>query len=228
MLHQIQTVHKTRFKLCDSIVTDKGVTIPCISGQVGAVDIVSPNGYRYKTEFWDQVLSDPIIATQIAAREMRGTIEHPEDDAEFLCTSYENTSHIVFKAWVQNHQPFATFGIANNPKGNAIKSLLDLGATMGVSTRGMGQFGNDQVSKFVDSKDYLLITWDIVKNPNFGDLRMAPVTDSLRQNSVFKELCDMHQIKDSAYRGYNKDALIADMSAAINELQKKFEVLKSL
>lgn len=228
MLHQIQTVTKTKFKVCDSIVTDSGVTVPCISGQVGQVDVVSPNGYRYKTDFWDRVLSDKIIQNQIALREMRGTIEHPEDDDEFLCTSYENTSHIVFKAWVQNHNPFATIGIANNPKGNAIKSLLDLGATIGVSTRGMGQFGNDNISKFVDAQDYMLITWDLVKNPNFGDLRMAPVTDSIVSSPVFKELCDMHQIKDSAYKGYNKDKLISDMGLAIEDLQKKYEILKSL
>lgn len=228
MLHQIQTVYKSRFKVCDSIVTESGVTIPCITGQVGVVDVVSPNGYRYKTDFWDIVLDDRIVMNQIAAKEMRGTIEHPEDDNEFLCTSYENTSHIVLKAWIQNHNPFATFGLANNPKGNAIKALLDLGATVGVSTRGMGQFGNDQISKFVDSKDYMLITWDIVKNPNFGDLRMTPLTDSLTCNPVFKELCDMHQIKDSVYQGYNKDQLILDMGNAIAELQKKYEILKNL
>jgi len=41
-------------------------------------------------------------------------------------------------------------------------------------------------------------------------------------------LADMHQIKNSVYTGYDKSKLITDMGKAIEELQKKFEVLKSL
>lgn len=210
------------------MVSESGITIPVITGQVGQCEVVSPNGYYYKSTFWPKVLGDPIVQRLIASKEMRGTIEHPEDDDKFLCTPYEETSHIVTKAWVQGGNPFACFALLNNPKGNAIKALIDVGATVGVSTRGMGQFANDAKGRFVEETDYMLITYDVVANPNFGDLRMAPVTDSIVANPVFKELCDMHQIKDSTYRGYNKDKLILDMGLAIEDLQKKYEILKSL
>lgn len=225
---KLGTTIRTKFKVCDSITLASGVTVPCITGQVGQVDEVSQNGYRYKTDFWDKVLSDQIVQDQIACHDMLGTIEHPIDDDKFLRTPYDEASHVVLKAWVQNHNPYATLGLLNNDKGNQIKALVDVGHKPGVSTRGMGQFDRDQISQFVSDVDYVLISWDIVRSPNFATLKMSEVTDSLIHNPIFKELADMHQIKDSAYKGYDKDLLIDDMGKAIAELQNKFELLKSL
>lgn len=219
---------RTQFKICDSVTLQSGITIPCITGQVGQVDEISQNGYRYKSDFWDIILNDPIVQESILAHDMIGTIEHPIDDDKFLRTPYEEASHIVLKAWVQEHQPFAIFGLLNNEKGNKIKALVDVGHRPGVSTRGLGQFENDNISKFVSPKDYVLITWDIVRSPNFSTLKMDEITDSLIQNPLFKELTDMHKIKDSAYIGYDRNHLIDDMGKTIKELQDKFELLKSL
>lgn len=227
-MYKITDTKKTKFKLLDTKHLENGVSVPTICGQVGQCEVVSQNGYYYKRDFWPTILSDSVVQNQIAAKEMRGTIEHPSDDSKFLCTPYEDTSHIVLKAWEENGNPFAVFALLNNPKGNSIKALIDVGATVGVSTRGMGQFGRDNKGQFVDPQDYLLITYDVVASPNFGDLRMSAVTDSLIQNPLFKELCDAHQIKDSAYKGYNKEGLIYDMGKMISELQEKFEILSKL
>jgi hypothetical protein len=205
-----------------------GVTIPCITGQVGQVNEVSQNGYRYKEDFWDKVLGDCVVQDLIKGHDMLGTIEHPTDDEKFLKTPYEDASHIVLKAWVQNHNPFATFGLLNNEKGNQIKALIDVGHRPGVSTRGLGQFDRDSISQFVSDQDYVLITWDIVRSPNFSTLKMEELTGAITDSALFKELVDMHQIKDSAYKGYDKNLLIADMGKAISELQSKYELLKSL
>ena len=182
------------------------------------VDIVSQNGYRYKTDFWDKVLGCQFVQDKINRRKCLGTIEHPEEDGEYLATSYENASHVVLKAWVQNHQPFATFGLLNNTKGNAIKALIDVGCNPGVSTRGMGNFEQDGISKFVSSDNYVFITWDVVKDPNFSELDMAPISDSIRQSHIFKELCEMHQLKDSVDESYNKQSLLTSMTKAIDAL----------
>lgn len=218
--NKISSVYKSKFKICDSVISETGVTIPQIVGQVGQVDVVSQNGYRYKTDFWDKVLSCPIVQNQIAERDMLCCIEHPSDDDEFLKTSYPNASHVVMKAWVKDHNPYAVLGLLNNPNGNAIKALIDVGCHPGVSTRGLGNFGYDDISQYVDDKDYVLLGWDVVKNPNFGSLKMDKVTDSLRQNPIFKELCEMHQLKDSVDENYSRERLLADMTLAIESLTK--------
>lgn len=218
--NKISSVFKSSFKICDSVVTESGVTIPQIVGQVGEVDVVSQNGYRYKINFWDTILNQPIVQQQIQNRDMINCIEHPLDDDEFLKTSYPNASHVVMKAWVKNHNPYAILGLLNNQHGNAIKALIDVGCHPGVSTRGLGNFGYDDISQYVDDKDYILLGWDIVKNPNFASLKMDKVSDSLRTNPIFTELCEMHQLKDSADEHYSRERLLSDMKLAIESLTK--------
>lgn len=227
-MYKIQDSFIPKFKITDSYTTPSGVVIPTITGQVGQVDVVSQNGYYYRTNFWDKILSDSVIQEQISAHDMLGTIEHPEDDDKFLRTPYTEASHVVLKAWVQDHNPFAMFGLLNNELGNQIKALVDVGHKPGVSTRGMGQFGRDSKGQYVDENDYVLIVWDIVRSPNFATLKMDPVTDSIIQHPIFRELCDAHQIKDSAYNGYNRSQLLTDMGKMIEELQHKFALLSKL
>lgn len=218
-LNTVRSVFKSRLKVCDSITTSEGVTIPCITGQVGQVDVVSQNGYRYKSNFWDKVLSDPATLQAINNREMLGTIEHPSDDEAYLKTPYEQASHVVISAWVDNHNPFATLGLLNNEKGNAVKALIDIGHKPGVSTRGLGSFEKDSLSQYVSDNAYILLGWDLVRNPNFDKLCMEPVSDSITHSPLFKELCEQHQLKDSSYHGYNQTSLKADMSKVVSELE---------
>lgn len=218
MLNKIQSVRKSRFKICDSLQLESGVTIPCITGQVGQVDVISQNGYRYRTDFWNHVLADSVTQQQIAARDMLNMIEHPEDDNEYLKTPYEKASHVVIKAWVDNNNPFAILGLLNNEHGNKIKALVDVGHHPGVSTRGLGSYDQDSVSQYVSEENYLLLGWDIVVSPNFADLKMSPVTDSLISSPLFKELCEMHQLKDSVDVHYDKSKLLVDIDAAISNL----------
>lgn len=220
MLNKIYSTHSARFKVCDSLQMDNGVTVPIVAGQVGQTGVVSNNGYRYKDDFWETILAQPTVTDIIKNRKMLGTIEHPKDDDEFMATSYENASHIVLKAWVQSHQPYAQFGLLNNQKGNSMKALIDVGLNPGVSTRGFGNFAKDNISKFVDTENYLLITWDFTKKPNFESLDMEPVTDSIMGSSMFRELCDAHGICDSAYTGFNRERTIQDMSKMIDELKE--------
>lgn len=227
MFNKIQSVRKSKFKICDSI-SQNGVTIPCISGQVGQVDVISQNGYRYRSNFWNKVLSDSVIQQVINNRDMLGMIEHPIDDDEYLKTPYEKASHIVIKAWTDNNNPFAILGLLNNEFGNKIKALIDVGHHPGVSTRGLGSYDQDATSQFVSEENYMLLTWDIVVSPNFADLKMAPVTDSLTSSPLFKELCQMHQLKDSADEHYSVESLLRDMDSAISTLRNLQERAKLL
>lgn len=226
VLNKIQSVQRNLFKISDSIMLNSGITVPCITGQCGQVDVVSQNGYRYKKGFWDKVLSDSCVQQAIESRDVFGMIEHPSDDDAFLRTPYDQASHVIIKAWVQDGNPFATFGLLNNERGNQIKALIDVGHHPGVSTRGLGSFDKDQISQFVTDSDYMFITWDIVRSPNFADLKLDKVTDSLMKSSVFSELVQMHGLKDSVDEHYSKSQLAKCMDDAINSLIELKNLLK--
>lgn len=211
MINKIQTTRRTTLRICDSVVLESGVTCPVIHGQCSQVDFISQNGYRYKNGFWERVLNNPIVMESIENRDVLGMIEHPEDDDDFLKTPYETASHVVLKAWCDSGNPYAQFGLLNNPKGNSLKALVDIGHKPGVSTRGLGTFITDSTSQYVDDSNYAFITWDIVKSPNFADLKMEKVTDSLRKTPLFQEFTEMYHLRDSVDESYNKEKLLVDM-----------------
>ena len=76
-LQKIITLNKTQFKITDSITNEMGVCIPCIYGKLSEVEVISPNGYRYPSNFWNKVLRSDIVQNAIANRDMLGMIEHP-------------------------------------------------------------------------------------------------------------------------------------------------------
>lgn len=224
---KLQSSLKASFKICDSITTPSGETCPVIAGQCSHVDVISQNGYRYKNGFWDKVINSDLVQEAIATRDMLGMIEHPEEDDAFLRTPYEEASHVVIKAWCQDGNPFAQFGILNNTKGNALKALIDIKHCPGISTRGLGVFGKDEISQFVDESNYAFIVWDIVKSPNFADLKAAKVTDSLRQKPLFQEFTEMYHLRDSVDESYNRENLIKDMEKVQETLIKMKTFLTS-
>lgn len=224
---KIQTSTKTKFKICDAVQLGNGIMCPVIQGQCSEVEVISQNGYRYRGGFWDRVLKNEIVIDSISSRDMFGMIEHPEDDDAFMRTPYKEASHVVLKAWCDKGNPFAQFGILNNTEGNALKALVDIGHKPGVSTRGLGAFGKDDTSQFVDEANYGFITWDIVNNPNFAKLKMDKVTDSLRKTSQFEEFTEMFHLRDSVDESYNRQNLLDDMEKIKLSLIKVHNYLQS-
>lgn len=220
-MDKIQTVQKHKMKICDSVTLESGVTLPVIMGQCSEVEVMSQNGYYYKSDFWRKVLSQPHVADAIKNRDMFGMIEHPTDDDAYLKTPYSLASHVVLKAWVDDYgNPFAEFGLLNNEQGNNIKALIEVGHRPGVSSRGLGEMANDAKGQYVTDDGYMFITWDIVRSPNFSELKLDKVTDSLRATPLFRELVQMNHLKDSADEHYSKENLEKDMAAAIDVLTR--------
>lgn len=224
---KIQTVNQANFRITDSIQLDSGVKIPVIMGQCSQVDLVSGNGYRYKNGFWDKILDHEQVQTAIKNRDMLGMVEHPEDDNDFMKTPYEGASHMILDAWNERGNPFAKIGLLNNSRGNDIKALVDLGHKPGVSTRGLGSFGEDSTSKFVDQDNYMFLTWDIVRSPNFADMRMDKVTDSLMKSPIFKEMKEMYHLRDSVDEAYSSANLTKDIATAFEALTRIQNHLKN-
>ena len=90
----------------------------------------------------------------------------------------------------------------------------------GVSTRGLGDSSKDDKSEYILDENYALITWDIVRNPNFASLRMERLSDSIKTTSAFKELVEMYSLRDSHTPTNN---LNSDMQLAINSLRLQME-----
>ncbi len=227
-MDKIQTIRRGKMKICDSVKLDNGTTIPTLMGQCSEVDVMSQNGYYYKRDFWRNILSQQYVVDAIKNRDMLGMVEHPTDDEDYLKTPYDRASHVILKAWVEDDgNPWAQFGLLNNEQGNNIKALIEVGHRTGVSSRGLGEMATDDKGQYVTDDNYMFITWDIVRSPNFADLKLDKVTDSLRKSPIFKELVQMNQLRDSADEHYSGSSLARSMQTAIDALKDIERVLLS-
>jgi hypothetical protein len=225
MLQQISTVYhrKNNFRITDSRKCNDGITR--IQGQVSIEDTTSQKGYRYLPGHWKKIISDTTIQQLIADKQMLGQIEHPVDadgDHNYLYTPYDKASHIVTRAWIHDHTncPWAEFSLLNNEQGAQLKALLELGHQPGVSTRGLGEFKTDSAGEYVDDQNYSLITWDVVRTPNFPELRLCSISDSLYNTPQFKQYVQMFQLKDSGSASFSHEGLIKQIDAMTYELKR--------
>lgn len=217
---KINSVIVSPFKIVDSVTLPTGVTVPCIEGKASRSEVISQKGYRYRKGFWPQVLADADLQAMIENRQMLGMIEHPEDDNEFLCTPYKKAAVICLRAWIKNDEPFITLGLLNNEEGNAIKALIEVGHKPGVSTRAFGTYAEDGVSKYVEPDGYKVRAWDVVTRPNFEDIRMDKVGDSLGSLPDFRALMQMTELRDSVDGNYNPAKLKSEIEQVVQHLQK--------
>lgn len=211
-IKKIQTIIQTHMRVCDAVLTtSNGVKVPTVRGPVSASDVISEKGYRYKRGFWEKILNRDYVRDSISSRKMLGMIEHPESDEDYLNTPYEKASHVVVAVDIVDSTPLGTFALLNNEYGNKMKALVDLNVPLGVSTRGLGDIVQDDVSPYIEETNYGLITWDFTRNPNFRNLQMQKVSDSLSSSPLFKELIQSYSLRDSVDESYNSINLKRDM-----------------
>ena len=86
-----------------------------------------------------------------------GECDHPPE----LTVNVDRVSHIIENMWMDGANGFGKLKIVPTPMGNIIRTLIESGATLGVSSRGSGEVDNDgKVS------NYEIITVDIVAQPS--------------------------------------------------------------
>jgi len=87
-----------------------------------------------------------------------GEVDHPDD----LKINLDRVSHIIEKMWMDGHCGYGKLRILPTPMGQLVKTMLDSGVKLGVSSRGSGNVndGNGHVS------DFEIVTVDVVAQPS--------------------------------------------------------------
>lgn len=221
MISKIHIYHRDRFsKIADSKVF-KGIPdgAMLVEGFLSkSEDVTSSNGYRYESDFWGTVTSRPEFKDRLNAREMLGCIEHPKDDEDYLFTPYDRAALIVLDIEMRQVNPFGVIGLLNNDAGTFLKSIVEFGSRIGVSTRGVGATKVKDAATVVDPVGYSVITWDSVRNPNLP-VSLGAISDSMLQSPRFKEMFGAVKLRDSGAVDFNRLNLDADVKKMHDEAQ---------
>jgi hypothetical protein len=94
-----------------------------------------------------------------------------------------NASHNVIKMWWEGDDLMGKVEVLPTPSGNILKSLLESGVTLGISSRGVGSvkevFTEDRQKYLQVQEDFELVCFDFVSNPSTHGAFMNPVRESV-------------------------------------------------
>jgi hypothetical protein len=103
-----------------------------------------------------------------------GEVDHPDD----LKVNLDRVSHMITDMWMDGPNGYGKFKILPTPMGNLIKTMLEAGVKLGVSSRGSGNVSEHSG----EVSDFEIITVDIVAQPSAPGAYPTPVYEHLMNN----------------------------------------------
>ena len=103
-----------------------------------------------------------------------GELGHPDGPTVNL----ERVSHMITKLYPDGDNFIGEAKIMNTPYGKIVKGLIDEGAQLGVSSRGMGSLINRGGRNYVKDDFYLATAADIVADPSAPDAFVEGIMES--------------------------------------------------
>ena len=100
-----------------------------------------------------------------------GEVDHPDD----LKVNLDRVSHMITQMWMEGPNGYGKMKILPTPMGNLIRTMLESGVKLGVSSRGSGNV--DDLSGRVS--DFEIITVDVVAQPSAPGAYPTPVYEHL-------------------------------------------------
>jgi len=120
---------------------------------------LNQNGRIYPKEILEREVRN--YQKFIAERRALGELGHPESSV----VEIKNASHLVTEAYMEGDVCHGVVEILDTPSGKILKSLIDSGVTLGISSRGVGSTLRDGDHQLVQD-DFQLICWDFVSEPS--------------------------------------------------------------
>lgn len=140
-----------------------------------------------------------------------GELDHPEE----LSINLDRVSHIIESMWLESNNGCGKLKIIPTPMGNIVKTLLESGAKLGVSSRGSGNVdGSGYVS------DFDIVTVDVVAQPSAPDAYPKTIYESLYNMRGGSRLYEMSQQYTHNNDKTAQKYLAKDIMKFINELKK--------
>ena len=144
--------------------TTKGGKDYKINGVFMQADIKNRNGRVYPVETLAKEVSR-YTTEYINKRRAFGELGHPDGPTVNL----ERVSHMITSLKPEGKNFIGEAKVMDTPYGKIVKNLIDEGAQLGVSSRGMGSIQSSSQGNVVGKDFYLATAADIVADPSAPD-----------------------------------------------------------
>ena len=147
-----------------------------------------------------------------------GELGHPDGPTVNL----ERASHMITNLYPDGKNFIGEAKVLSTPMGNIVKSLMDDGAKLGVSSRGMGSLDQKNGANYVRNDFYLATAADIVADPSAPNAFVQGIMEGKEwvwNNGLIKE-ADVADIKETIEETHRTNNAAADALAFAKFLQK--------
>ena len=171
------------------------------NGRIYENDILTKEVDRYSKEFIDK-------------KRAFGELGHPDGPVVNL----ERVSHMITSLKSEGKNFIGAAKIMDTPYGKIVKGLIDEGAQLGVSSRGMGSLVTKNGANYVGKDFYLATAADIVADPSAPDAFVEGIMENKEwvwDNGVIKQK-DIEEYKEHIQK-----------AKALKLAEAKAEVFKS-
>ena len=153
------------------------------NGRIYPKEILQKEVARYNREF-------------INKNRAFGELGHPDGPTVNL----ERVSHMIKSLTPEGSNFIGEARVLDTPYGKIVKSLIDEGASLGVSSRGMGTLVNTGGANIVKDDFYLATAADIVADPSAPDAFVEGIMEGKEwvwNNGILKEQ-EVNRLKEQA------------------------------
>jgi hypothetical protein len=130
-----------------------------LTGVMQRADAQNGNGRVYPMKVLTREVKN--YEKLIKERRALGELDHPDDQVVNL----KNASHMVTGIWWDGNDVMGKAKILNTPSGQILRSLVESGVKLGISSRGMGSVHESDGQTVVED-DFNLICFDFVSEPS--------------------------------------------------------------
>lgn len=130
-----------------------------------------------------------------------GECDHPEE----LTINLDRVSHLITNMWMDGNMGMGKLQILPTPMGNIVRTLIESGVNLGVSSRGSGN-----VTERGEVSDFEIVTVDIVARPSAPNAYPKPVYEARnsKRGSIVEDLARAVSHDPKAQKHLHKELLV--------------------
>jgi len=193
-----------------------------IEGVFMEMDTKNRNNRVYNSE-WTRPVIEKYIEESVNTNRAYGELGHPSGPSINL----DRVSHMIKNLRIEGKQVIGRAKIMETPMGNIVRNLIAEGASLGVSSRGMGSLVEKNGVMEVQSDFHLATAGDIVADPSAPNAFVQGImegVDWIWDNGLLKAQqleAAKKQINESAKRKTLEADQFKIFESFINTLSKK-------
>ena len=157
-----------------------------LSGVMQRADAKNGNGRVYPENILRREIEN--YRKLVAENRALGELDHPDESVINL----KNASHIVTDIWWNGKDVMGKVRVLGTPSGQILKSLIESGVKLGISSRGLGSVKEKTGVTMVED-DFQLICFDFVSEPSTTGAFMG-LSESKKTHNIFTKADRINRI----------------------------------